>query len=114
MRQSEEQKRLTALRKRLDTVIGGRYIEVVEKAEGMAIITSDRINQEDVNNIVAVINQDMKEGNGGKELSAATWRCKPISYQTYRTTIEKTPLTRRRYVNEHTPLMEVRILHDNK
>ena len=111
MRQSEEQKRLTALRKRLDTVIGGRYIEVVEKAEGMAIITSDRINQEDVNNIVAVINQNVKEGNGGKELAAATWRCKPINYQAHRTTIENAPLTRRRYVDERTPLMEVRILH---
>ena len=81
MRQSEEQKRLTALRKRLDTVI------------------------------VAVINQNVKEGNGGKELAAATWRCKPISYQAHRTTIEKAPLTRRRYVDERTPLMEVRILH---
>ena len=89
MRQSEEQKRLTALHKRLDTVIGGRYIEVVE----------------------AVINQNVKEGNGGKELAAATWRCKPISYQAHRTTIEKAPLTRRRYVDERTPLMEVRILH---
>ena len=68
MRQSEEQKRLTALRKRLDTVNGGRYIEVVEKAEGMAIITSNQINQEDVNNIVVVINQNVKEGNGGRNL----------------------------------------------
>ena len=111
MRQSEEQKRQIALRKRLDTVIGGRYIEVVEKAEGMAIITSERITQEDVNNIVSVINQNVKEGYGGKELAASSWRCTPIGYQAYRAIIEKAPLTRRRYVEERTPLMEVRILH---
>ena len=108
---SENQKRQAELRKKLDAVIGGRYVEVMEKAEGIAVITADRYTPEDIKNITNVINQAIREGEGYKELSPERWKIKPIGYETYRHIIDQAPLTRRRFISKTTPLMEVRILH---
>lgn len=108
---SENKKRQAELRKKLDAVIGGRYVEVMEKAEGIAVITADRYTPEDIKNITNVINQTVREGEGYKELSPERWKIKPIDYDTYRHIIEQAPLTRRRFISKTTPLMEVRILH---
>lgn len=108
---SENQKRQAALRRILDTVVGGRYVEVVEKAEGMVVITADRYTPQDIINISKVINKAVRDGEGYKELSPEGWQIKPISYNSHRHIIEQAPLTRRRCINASTPLMEVRIFH---
>ena len=108
---TENQKRQAELRKILDTVIGGRYVEVMEKTEGIAIITADGYSPKDIMSITNIINKAIREGEGYKELSWERWQIKPISFESYRHVIEQTPLTRRRFINKTTPLMEVRILH---
>lgn len=105
MQHSEEYQQQRTLRKVLDKVIGGRYVEVLEKAEGLAFITAELVTPEDIKAVVDCINTH----EGIRQLDGNRWGIKPINYQAYRYIIDKAPLTRRRFVEDRTPLMEVRI-----
>lgn len=113
MTPEENRKRQAELRRKLDTVIGGRYVEVTETADGIAVITADLYTPEDIKNITRVINKAVRAGDGYKELSPERWKIKPIDFNSYRHVICQAPLTRRRFVtiNNRAPLMEVRILN---
>lgn len=103
------------MRSILDTVIGGRYIDVAHKAEGWAIITSDALTAEDIRKIIAKVNSQLIPGDDVfREVDQNNWRMTPTNYRQSLYLIEKAPLTRKRYVEERTPLMELRLYYVRK
>lgn len=103
------------MRRILDSVIGGRYVDVAHKAEGWAIVTSDGLTAEDLRNIIAKVNNEIiPDDDIFREVDQNNWRIKPTSYRQSLYLMEKAPLTRKRYVEERTPLMELRLYYIHK
>lgn len=110
MQQSEKDFK-SKMTKLFDSVIGGRYIGFAMKAEGIAVLTANTLYAEDIQNLISKLNADMCGNPPYKELDAHKWRITPTHYKKETYIIEKVPLTRKRYVEERTPLMEVRLFN---
>lgn len=93
----------------IDSIIGGRYIGYAVKAEGIAIVIADALMAEDIQNLISKLNRSMIGELPFKELDEHKWKITSSRYRRELSIIEKAPLTRKRCVEERTPLMEIRL-----
>lgn len=94
-----------------DTVIGGRYIGFAIKAEGLAFVTAHALTNQDITRLIADLNKNMIEESLFRQLQSDNYKITPSHYDKKRYIIEKAPLTRMRWLQERTPLMEIRLFN---
>lgn len=94
-----------------DTVIGGRYIGFAIKAEGLAFVTAHALTNQDITRLIADLNKNMIEESLFRQLQSDNYKITPSHHGKKRYIIEKAPLTRMRWLQERTPLMEIRLFN---
>ncbi len=109
MKESEKQKtRQEKLEENIREIVGERYITIIEKAEGVAILTADAMTGKEIELLIEAVNGSLQ---GMRMADSHGWIVKPVGFQGYRHIIEGVPAEHRGYVGEKTPLMELRLLY---